>query len=175
MLWMKDAPRYTRVRRLEQMAANAPAADFVITGYLEYRTDPNALTGKQRETLDRAAQTIRNSHYTMTPIRAFLVIGHADRALRKASHEREAFEQKISQQRAAAARTALLREIRRLPGGESIASSLDHLAIGMGNHRPLVPHAASEAEMKMNRRIEIVLVGYPLSPPRCGVTSEVSR
>lgn len=143
--------------------------DFVISGYPEYGSDPDKLDPFQRRELSRAAQHIRNSLITRDTIRAFVVVGHADKALRKPMQERAAFEREISQQRADAGREALLKELTRLAGGPAIKWAFRHCAIGIGNLRPVVTNAATEGEMRKNRRIEIVCVYWPVSKPCCAV------
>jgi len=142
--------------------------DIVISGYPEYGTNPDMLDSNQRRDLTCAANMIIRSLSTMHPVRAFLVVGHADKALRKPLNERAAFEQEVSQQRADAGREALLREMVRLAGGPAIRRMVDHAAIGIGNLRPVCANAASEAQMRQNRRIEIVFARALVCPPRCG-------
>jgi outer membrane protein OmpA-like peptidoglycan-associated protein len=160
-------PQYAE--QLFQLMARCGRADFVISGYPEYGTDPHKLTPAQRSELTRAATVILSSLSALTPVRAFLVVGHADKALRKAPHERAAFEQEVSQKRADAAEAALLHELIQLAGGPAIQYIVYHDAIGIGNLRPVVAHAATEEQMRKNRRIEIMLARLAPGRPRCGV------
>jgi flagellar motor protein MotB len=141
--------------------------DYAIAGYPEYGTDTAQLDAQQRRELTRAADEILSSQFTRLPVRAFLVIGNADKALRKAVPERAAFEQEISTQRAEAGREALLKELTRLAGGPAIRNLVRHQAVGIGNSRPRFAHASSEAQMRQNRRIEIVIARCPVSDPCC--------
>jgi flagellar motor protein MotB len=152
-----------------QALAKGTCPDFVISGYPEYGSDPCSLDHRQRCELTRAAHHVLSSLFTRIPIRAFLVVGHADKALRKPVSERAAFEREISQQRADAGREALLKELTILAGGPAIRWMVQHHAIGIGNLRPLVGYARFEEEMRRNRRIEIVCASWPVSEPVCAV------
>jgi flagellar motor protein MotB len=143
--------------------------DFVISGYPEYATDPAKLDASQRAEIRRAAETIVASLSTRTPVRAFVVVGHADKALRKPVGERAKFEREISQKRADAGREALLKELTRLAGGPAIKHIVQHRGVGVGNLKPVVKHAATEKQMRQNRRIEIVCARCVVTDPHCGV------
>jgi outer membrane protein OmpA-like peptidoglycan-associated protein len=143
--------------------------EFVISGYPEYGSDPAKLDSHQRAELHRAAVTILMSLYSKTPVRAALVLGHADKALRVAAQQRSAFEQEVSQKRADAGLTALLKQLADLAGSDGVTYLFRRHAIGIGNHNPIYKAAATEAQMRKNRRIEIYLARCPLSKPRCGV------
>jgi flagellar motor protein MotB len=147
--------------------AQAQTPDKVIDGYPEYATGLDQLEPLQRQALLLAAQTIVRSYDTPCPIKAVVVIGHADKALRKPLQERAAFELEISQLRASSARNALLSEVRRVAYDAHFSKVLLSVAEGVGNHRPVVHNAATEAQMKKNRRIEIFLFQMPLPAPRC--------
>jgi flagellar motor protein MotB len=141
--------------------------DTAIDGYPEYATGPEKLETLQRQALRLAAQTIVRSYETRRPIKAVLVIGHADKALRKPVHERAAFELEISRLRATSARDSLLSEVRRLACDAHFSKVLFSVTEGSGNQRPVAPNATSEAQMKKNRRVEIFLFQVLLAAPRC--------
>jgi flagellar motor protein MotB len=145
----------------------AQRADAVIDGYPEYATGPNDLEQQQRHALFVVAETIVRSHATKRPIEAVAVIGHADKALRKPVQERTAFELEISQRRATSARNTLLSEVRRLAYDAHFSKVLLCVATGIGNQKPVVHNASTEAQMKKNRRVEIFLFQRQLSEPRC--------
>jgi len=151
---------------LTQMA-QGQTPDTVIDGYPEYATGLDQLEQLQRQALLLAAQTIVRSYETQCPIKAVVVIGHADKALRKPVQERAAFELEISQLRATSARNTLLSEVRRLAYDAHFSKVLPSVAKGVGNQRPVIHNAATEAQMKKNRRIEVFLFQMPLPAPRC--------
>jgi len=145
-------------------------ADAVIDGYPEYATEPRELEAQQRSALFRLAQAIVDSHSTgRRPVQAIVVIGHADKALRKAPNERAAFELKISGDRAESARKLLLSEVRRLAFEAHYSKVMLCVATGLGNLRPVIANAANEAQMRKNRRVEVFLLERQLPPVRCAV------
>ena len=169
MLMWPARPSIFIANQLFAVMAQAGKADFVIDGYPEYGTDSTNLDSIQKNILRHAAQIIVQSQSTMTPIRAALVIGHADKALRKAPSERVAFELEISQRRASSACEALLKEVNRLAQGAHFAKTLQRGTLGVGNRNPLISNASTEAQMRKNRRVEILFARHLLSMPRCGV------
>src|SRR5262245_18026881 len=56
---------------------------FMIAGYPEYSTDVKDLAAEQQKVFKDLAKRIVDSHATNTPYVAFMVVGHADVALRK--------------------------------------------------------------------------------------------
>lgn len=144
-------------------------ADISIDNYPEYATAISQLEGEQKSLLLRAAQMIVRSQHTLTPICGFVVIGHADRALRKAASEREAFELEVSEKRAVSASDALLAEVRRLAHDAHFSKVMRHAAVGVGHSKPMVHNAATEAQMRRNRRVEVLFAARRLTPPHCGV------
>lgn len=145
------------------------AADAVMDGYPEYATSAAQLSALQRSVLQQLARVIVRSHGTRSPIDAVAVIGHADKALRKAASERAAFELEISQLRAASARQALLDAVRLLASGAHFSKVLLCVDVGKGSQHPVFQSARTEAEMQRNRRVEIFLFQSPLSQSRCVV------
>lgn len=168
MLLMPAIARLGNTRFLAEMAESR-LADTVVDGYPEYATRIDQLEPQQREAFLRAAETIVRSYSTRSPIGAIAVLGHADRALRKPVHDRAAFELEISQLRATSARDALLREIRRLAFDAHFSKVLPAASEGRGNQRPAVRNAATEAQMRKNRRVELFLFQAPPTKVRCGV------
>lgn len=147
----------------------AAGADALIDGYPEYTTDVNQLDVEQRRTLAVVAQTIVTSHSTRSPIDAVAVIGHADKALRKPVAERAAFELDVSQQRATSARKMLLAQVQSLASNAHFSKVLLIVGVGVGNARPVFDNAATEAQMKKNRRLEIFLFRSHHAGSRCAV------
>jgi flagellar motor protein MotB len=141
----------------------------VIDGYPDYATDPASLEPVQRHALRTVAETIVRSRSTQTPIEAVVVLGHADTALRKPVPQRASFELEVSQNRALSARELILKEVRRLAYDAHYSKVLPCVAAGMGSTRLVVKNAATEAQMRKNRRVEIFLFQRQLSPPRCKV------
>jgi hypothetical protein len=86
-------------------------ADVTIDSYPEYETH---LKAEQKHALQQAADVILRSYFTWSPIKAVVVVGHADQALRKPICDRTAFECTISQRRADSTRVTILREISQL-------------------------------------------------------------
>jgi hypothetical protein len=95
-----------------------------IAGYPDYSKDPNQLDATQKKVLTDIAQKIVSSHHTNLPYTAFIVIGHADAAMRKPVRERPEFEQRVSEGRADAARNALLTWNHETPRGTEVAKKL---------------------------------------------------
>jgi outer membrane protein OmpA-like peptidoglycan-associated protein len=155
-------------KQLLAQVADAAKVEFVIDGYPEYATDPSSLEPPQRSVLRRAAEMIVRSQSTMRPVRAFVVVGHADKALRKPPAERPSFELQVSQHRARAATEALYKEVLRLSSGAHFAKTMQRGARGVGNTKPRVANAATEADMRKNRRVEILVARSQLTPPQCG-------
>ena|ERR1700722_14230434 len=120
MLWPLNA-NISQANRLFDLLPTCSSEVFQIAGYPEYDVNPNRLEPEQKRTLSNLAQKIVDSHRTNAPYVAFLVVGHADTALRKPERERPAFEQQKSEERADAARNALLTQIMSLQGGEEVA------------------------------------------------------
>lgn len=163
------APSMTvRSEQLFSLLARGGKPDFLIDGYPEYGTEAS-LDAHQRRVLRQVAEQIVQSRATMSPVKALLVVGHADKALRKAVNERAAFEQEISVHRATSARKLMLDYVLDLSQGAHYAKTLISSAIGVGNKHPVVANAASEAQMKKNRRVEIYLGQCMLTPPLCRV------
>jgi outer membrane protein OmpA-like peptidoglycan-associated protein len=127
----------------------------VIAGYSEYSQQLNAA---QQATLTRLAQEIVDSFATDTPIRLVRVVGHADTALRIPPAQRPKFEFDVSVRRAQSAEHDLRLEIERLGKGKSpepikLITFLPSAA--MGSTKKFVSHPTNEAQMRMNRRVEI--------------------
>src|SRR5215467_1427446 len=184
MLWPLN-PNISLTNQLFDLLPQCSSEFHQIAGYPEYETNPDKLEPEQRRVLSNLAQKIVNSHKTNAPYVAFIVVGHADTALRKPERERPGFEQRVSEQRADAARNALLTEIMRLPEGTEIAKKLQYKTRGEGSkyriNRPTLGHPVlSEAEMRMNRRVEIfpaqcLLPEKPQPDPTDTLESRVNR
>ncbi|HWQ31970.1 MAG TPA: hypothetical protein VNQ79_03735 [Blastocatellia bacterium] len=153
-----------------QVAAQSEQPVVEIDGYPEYATRIEQLESRQQEQIIALARRIVESHKTNTPIVAFTVHGHADAALRKAPHERAQFEQEVSEQRAAAARNALLTELIKLPRGAGIAAAMPFTSEGFGSRkRKNIPRPGSgltESEMRQNRRVEFFIAQFLKPLPR---------
>ena len=149
--------------------AQTPSPDAVLDGYPEYATGASQLDASQRSALRAAAREIVRSHASRNPIDAVAIVGHSDKALRKAVSERAAFELDISRQRAASARQMLLAEVKELASGAHFSQVLLCVDLGMGNGRPIFQSAATEAQMKRNRRVEIFFFQSLSSQPNCVV------
>jgi flagellar motor protein MotB len=154
---------------LSALAAAGGAADAVLDGYPEYATGVTQLDPDQRRVLTAVADRIVRSHLTLQPIDAVLVVGHADKALRKAVAERAGFELDISRQRASSARLMLLDAAQTLAGGAHFSKVLLVVDVGIGNGRPVFASAATEAQMRKNRRVEIFLFQSNHSPTHCAL------
>jgi hypothetical protein len=146
---------------------------LVMDGYPEYATTANDLDPADRKKIKDLALKIVQSHKTNTPIVAFVVVGHADTALRKAASDRAQFEQDVSEKRADSVRNVILDEIMTHPSGKLVASTINFKSVGAGSRFlkkvPTASHALTESEMKRNRRVEIftadAFVPLPDPPP----------
>ena len=146
----------------------AAGADALIDGYPEYATDVNQLDVEQRRTMAVVAQTIVTSHSTRSPIDAVAVIGHADKALRKPVAERAAFEWTSASSAPPRRGKCSSRRCSRSPPTPTSARVLI-VGLGVGNARPVFDNAATEAQMKKNRRLEIFLFRSHHAGSRCAV------
>ncbi len=171
MLWPVGANQFI-ANQLFNIMPQCSNEQRIITGYPEYETNPKKLGPEQQKVLRQIAQQIVISHSTNSPILAILVKGHADRALRKAQHEREVFEMEVSKNRAESAQQALLQEIKSLAKGNEVANLLKLKAIWVGSKELLVREPRSEAEMKMNRRVEIFWARCILPDPPLADTTK---
>ncbi len=131
--------------------------DFVLSGFPEYKTTVSSLDAAQRIELHRAAHAVVNSMATSAPVRAILVIGNADVALRKGVSERTAFELEVSQARADNGLSVLLDEIARISLNPAARYLFKTRAVGIGSSNRKVIGAATEAQMRQNRRVEFIL------------------
>jgi hypothetical protein len=96
MLWPVD-PIILTVNKLFQILPTCTGEVYNIAGYPEYSPDPKKLAPEQQKVLSDLALLIVNSWKTNSPIVAFMVIGHADVALKKPESERAAYEQDVSE------------------------------------------------------------------------------
>jgi outer membrane protein OmpA-like peptidoglycan-associated protein len=161
------------LRQLTALATNAKSfarPDFTIDSFPEYATSPETLAPDQRRILAAGAAAIVHSQTTNAPVVAAVIVGHADRALRKPVGERAAFELEVSQKRANAAAGSLLRELVVRSHGAHYAKCFRYVAVGIGNTLPRHVHAANEQQMRQNRRVEITLLSCALGQPYCGTT-----
>lgn len=161
------------LRSLASLAAVInPSArpDFTIDGFPEYATTPNMLASDQRHILSTGAVAIVQSQTTYQPVMAAIIIGHADKALRKPVVERASFELEVSQKRATAAADTLISELVARSHGAHYAKAFRYVAVGVGNARPRHVNAVNESQMRQNRRVEITLLTCPVGTPQCGTT-----
>jgi len=138
------------VNQLLDIIATCSNEQIELDDYPEYAHE---LTPKQKQRLRFIAETLVRSFMTQSPIAGIAVVGHADRALRKPVHEREAFEDEISKNRAINADKALMDELRRAPGGDKVAGLVNAKPTWVGSRELRVPNATTEAAMRMNRRV----------------------
>jgi outer membrane protein OmpA-like peptidoglycan-associated protein len=142
--------------------------DFVVSGFPEYKTTVASLDTSQRFELRRAAQAIVNSMVTGAPVRGILVIGNADVALRKQAFQRAGFEREVSQSRADNALNFLLDEIVKTSANRAARYLFRTRAVGVGSTNRKVINAATEAQMRQNRRVEFVLFHERVGRACCG-------
>jgi flagellar motor protein MotB len=162
LVLQEGALRYLS-QRLPQLVLSAKP-DYVIDNFPEYGEQ---FDGAQRQVLALAAREVVDSHATLFQVRAAIVAGHADKALRKAIGERAAFEREVSAHRAANASDSLHTQIKRLADDAHFSVVFQRFAMGLGNLRPIFPNAANEGQMRKNRRVEIFMVRVVLQPPVC--------
>ncbi|PVX75205.1 OmpA family protein [Paraburkholderia unamae] len=153
---------------LAMLAKTALHPDFTISGFPEYATGPTTLAPEQQRILRDAVIAIARSQVTLQPVAAAIIVGHADKALRKPLQERASFELDISQKRATAAAQSLIQELITQSCGAHYAKTFRYLAFGIGNAKPRHANALNEQQMRENRRIEISLVVTWLGLPHCG-------
>ncbi len=168
MLYLNAASLPT-IGDLASLARMAAQPDFIVSGFPEYATAPEALAPDQRVALTRAVDAIERSQSTYCPVMVAIVIGHADKALRKSPPERGAFELQVSQNRASAAAETLRNELVARSGGAHYAKVFRMPAIGIGNARPIHVNAVNEQQMRANRRVEITLLACWVGAPRCAM------
>lgn len=154
---------------LSTVPMSAPSADKIISGFPEYQEH---LTHEQHRELNQIARQIVESQSGPNPISAVVITGHADRDLRPNNPNRKPgethaqFEMRISEERAKAGRSLLRAKIRQLARSLGAGVLLNELlfdprrmkVVAMGASDLLVPNPASEADRRLNRRIEIFLV-----------------
>ena len=135
-----------------------------LDGFPEYESD---LTPDQLQKIDALAKEIVRSNDTRDPIFEFRVEGHADVARRISNpSERRAQEQTISEQRAANGFNLLVTALKK-NGGEQLANKIakGSEAFGLGSTRLKVPHATTEAQFRMNRRVGFIVRQVTFIPP----------
>jgi len=152
---------------LQKMPLVGVRPDLVIDGYPEYKTRLQDLDAAQRLAFERMAQTIMTSLPSRMPVRAVLIVGNADVALRKLPAERRAFELQVSQARASSAEALLLERIATLVGHPSGRFLVKTRAVGIGSSHLAVPNASTEAQMRKNRRVEFLLLTENVGEPSC--------
>lgn len=130
------------VNQLLDITATCSNEQIELDDYPEYAKD---LTSKQKERLGFIAETLVKGFMTRSPIAGIAVVGHADRALRKPVHERQAFEDEISRNRAINAHKALMDELRRTLGGDKVAAPVNAKPTWVGSRELEIPHATTEA------------------------------
>jgi flagellar motor protein MotB len=169
MLTLPSRAALTHAGPMLVRLASSGRPDAVIDGYPEYATDPARLDPAQRHALRLVSEAIVRSRSTHAPVEAVVVLGHADKALRKPVPQRAAFEFEVSLHRALSARQLILKEVRRLAFDAHYSKVLACLPAGMGSARLVVPNAATESQMRRNRRVEVFLFQHHLAAPRCKV------
>jgi hypothetical protein len=142
--------------------------DFVVSGFPEYKTTIESLDAAQRLELQRAALAIVNNMSSAAPVRGIIAIGNADVALRKAQSERASFEREVSQARADHGLAVLLDEVARTSGNPAARYMFKTRAVGIGSANRKIVNAATEAEMRQNRRVEFVLFHEQVGRATCG-------
>lgn len=147
------------------LAQSLSEPDFTIAGYPEYGTD---LDAGQRNELEKVAMAIARSQAGFNPVVAAIIIGNADKALRKAISERAAFEFDVSQHRATAAANSLVQGLIKQSFDAHYARTFRTFAIGVGNANAIFVNASNETEMRQNRRVEFYLVTVHVGAPSCG-------
>jgi len=144
------------------------APDFVIDGYPEYETDAKKLDADQKYMLHKVASAIVRSFGDATHVCAVLIVGHADVAHKVAPVSRAQFEQGISVKRANSAAIALRKRMQELSKDAHFTKVIPFRALGKGSKKLRFLTARTEAEMRMNRRVEFTF-GYVTEPgPHCG-------
>jgi flagellar motor protein MotB len=98
-----------------------------------------------------------------------VVVGHADKALRKPVSDRTAFEYTISQRRADSTRVTILREISQLAHDAHFSKVLLCVAIGVGSTQLVVQNPITENEMEKNRRVQLFFFPSHLLRKGCRV------
>jgi outer membrane protein OmpA-like peptidoglycan-associated protein len=136
-----------------------------IAGYPEYGSDTSKLAPEQQAVIKELAKKVVASQLTRAAYTSFIIVGHADVALRVAPNQRASFENKVSEQRAEAAKRTLLAEIAALPDGKKLAEHLRFRTRGEGSTYRMVKPARTEAEMRLNRRVEIYTAQCKLPQP----------
>jgi flagellar motor protein MotB len=145
--------------------------DAVIDGYPEYRTSIKDLDPRQSNEFHRIVHAIFASLFTKNPVRAVVIVGHADRALRIAAGKRKAFEQDISEKRAESAQDLLSEELNKLAASDSGQYLVYSRALGVGATMLKIARAANEAQMRKNRRVEFRLFREGVGAPNCDCKS----
>jgi hypothetical protein len=163
-------PNIVQINQFFDILPQCASEVYSIAGYPEYSPDPRTLEPDQQKVLQDLAQKIVDSWKTKSPYVAFLVVGHADVALKiPEGPKRTEFEQDVSEKRAEAARQSLLKLIQAKAGNQDI-SAVTTRGRGDGSRqrqvRPTPAHPLlTESEMKMNRRVEIFPVRCLLPDP----------
>jgi peptidoglycan hydrolase-like protein with peptidoglycan-binding domain len=93
------------------------------------------------------------SYRSRRPIRVVRLIGHADRDPARGN----AFERKISEERADTVRQAVLDSMRRAARSSDVAAQIHWQIAGVGASSLAVPRPTTEAERAANRRVEVWL------------------
>jgi outer membrane protein OmpA-like peptidoglycan-associated protein len=132
---------------------------IIVSGFPEYAVTPDKLDKEQRGLLQNIASTIIASSTTSKPVVAIVVRGHADVALRKPSRERQAFELDISKKRAQNAMRLIREEVNRQLGGQPLGTidAIIKQVFGVGSTEQLILLPTTEAERRLNRRVEVLL------------------
>lgn len=155
---------YARFQSLDATTIPGLVADYSVDGFPEYATQ---LDHDQRLIVKQVASRIIHSFITDLPVRAVMVVGNCDVALKKpAGSQRTAFEQEVSDARAAIGEQVLLEEVVKV-GGPNAPGCFLTSAIGIGSANRTVLHPVNESQMRKNRRVDFVLFNDSLHRPRC--------
>lgn len=155
------------VRTLPAALFKGARPDLVMADFPEYATDLAALGRGNLNRLKQFAFKVASSLATPSPVRAVMVVGYADVALRVGTSQRSAFEYDVSLRRAESGRDYFMAELARAAGHPSVQFQVrcDILALGSANR--VVVNAATEADMRKNRRVELFSLSQVVNRSRC--------
>ena len=142
--------------------------DCTVDNFPEYATDLHKLDNHQRILLKNFALSVLRSVASPLPIRVVMAVGHADTALRLNGAARTAMELDVSAGRGRSGAAALREELGRLAGHSSAECLLSIRNMGIGAAIKVVQNAATEQQMRKNRRVEFYALKEDPGPPSCG-------
>jgi flagellum-specific peptidoglycan hydrolase FlgJ len=156
-------------RHGEQPAGPAPGPSTAcpkitrrtIGRFPRYQKASKSLPLSEQAKLRQIASTIVHSHRPgCPPIRAVLLIGHADHDPEREQQE-PGFIAKISTHRALAVQHALIHLI----GDAALVSGIRWIHRGVGDRFPVVPDPQTEADRARNRRVDVIFDPRSPAPP----------